>query len=159
MFKHLCLHLTNILEKNLEHTGQSCILLFDEASPLAVVLARAYDAVLPKSAIRIQFDEQKQEAIAKELFALPKDALVILVQSTNFRLSDFRIRLELFHRGIHVIEHNHLAYIPEGQFETFIGALEYHTPEYLDIAERFEQAVSENTEGKVIMRSGAELTF
>ncbi len=64
------------------------------------------------------------------------------MQSTSFRLSDFRIRLELFHRGIDVLEHNHLGYIPEEQFETFIDSLEYHTPEYLDTAKHIEQAIT-----------------
>lgn len=71
------------------------------------------------------------ESIKNELITLPQGAIVILVQSTNFRLSTFRIRLELFHRGIHVVEHNHLAYIPESQFDTFIDALVYRTDEYV----------------------------
>lgn len=56
---------------------------------------------------------------------------MILVQSTNFRLSTFRIRLELFHLGIHVVEFNHLAYIQEDEFDTFTSSLSYQTDEYL----------------------------
>lgn len=81
--------------------------------------------------------EVEIESVKNELIGLPKGSIVILVQSTNFRLSTFRIRLELFHRGIHVIEHNHLAYIPEEQFDTFIHSLEYRTPEYLALEGSF----------------------
>lgn len=77
------------------------------------------------------------ESIKSELLGLPKDSIVILVQSTNFRLSTFRIRLELFNIGVHVIEFNHLAYIKENEFETFEKTLEYHTDSYIDALEKF----------------------
>lgn len=80
-----------------------------------------------------------------------------MVQSTNFRLSTFRIRLELFNRGIHVIEHNHLAYIPEEQFETFYKTLEYRTPEYVrlqnEFAKRFaaaDETIIESFNGDIL---------
>ena len=57
------------------------------------------------------------ESIKQDLLSLPKWSIAILVQSANFRLSTFRIRLELFHRSVHVIEHNHLAYIKEEEFD------------------------------------------
>ncbi len=71
------------------------------------------------------------EILKNELTSLPAWSIVILVQSTNFRLSTFRIRLELFHLGIHVVEFNHLAYILEWEFDTFSSSLIYHTPEYV----------------------------
>ena len=71
------------------------------------------------------------EDIKNALISLPAWSIVILVQSTNFRLSTFRIRLELFHLGIHVVEFNHLAYIPEWEFATFTSSLSYQTDEYV----------------------------
>lgn len=38
------------------------------------------------------------ESIKDALLSLPERSIVVLIQSTNFRLSTFRIRLELFHR-------------------------------------------------------------
>ena len=70
---------------------------------------------------------------------------MILIQSTNFRLSDFRIRLELVHRGVAVAEFNHLAYMRENEFHTFERSLEYHTPEYVR-QERACQVLGENAE-------------
>ena len=66
------------------------------------------------------------------------------MQSTNFRLSTFRIRLELFHLGIHVVEFNHLAYIQEGEFTTFATSLSYQTPEYTRIEDAFRELIEEN---------------
>lgn len=76
-------------------------------------------------------EDPQIEVIKNELLSLPKWSIVVLIQSTNFRLSTFRIRLELFHRGIHVIEFNHLAYIQEQEFDTFIHSLEYRTDFYI----------------------------
>lgn len=79
---------------------------------------------------------EEAESIKNELLLLPAGSIVILIQSSNFRLSTFRIRLELFHRGVHVVEHNHLSYIPESEFETFIRSHEYRTPYYVSEFER-----------------------
>lgn len=88
--------------------------------------------------------DAKIEEIKNELTSLPAGSIVILVQSTNFRLSTFRIRLELFNRGIHVIEHNHLAYIPEEQFDTLTDAFMYRTPEYVRLEKAFEDRITAN---------------
>ncbi len=99
------------------------------------------------------------ESIKNALISLPKGSIVILVQSTNFRLSTFRIRLELFHRGIHVIEHNHLAYIPEEQFETFFDAIQYRTPEYVRLQNEFEKRFEVAKETKIESFNGDILRF
>ncbi len=82
------------------------------------------------------------ESIKSELLGLPKGSIAILVQSTNFRLSTFRIRLELFNIGVHVIEFNHLAYIKENEFETFEKSLAYHREEYIHALEKFSTHIN-----------------
>ena len=78
----------------------------------------------------VKIDPQIED-IKNALISLPAWSIVILAQSTNFRLSTFRIRLELFNIGIHVVEFNHLAYIPESEFITFTTSLSYQTDEYV----------------------------
>ncbi|NRH21614.1 hypothetical protein HOO68_06250 [Candidatus Gracilibacteria bacterium] len=99
------------------------------------------------------------ESLKNELTSLPKGSIVILVQSTNFRLSTFRIRLELFHRGIHVVEFNHLAYIPENQFDTFTTSLVYRTDTYVDLQNYFESLSSQADNTRVQSINGEFLTF
>lgn len=82
------------------------------------------------------------ESIKSELLGLPADSIVILLQSSNFRLSTFRIRLELFNIGVHVIEFNHLAYILEGEFETFEKSITYGTDEYLRQEQAFHACIA-----------------
>ena len=74
----------------------------------------------------------------------------MLSQSTNFRLSTFRIRLELFHRGVHVVEFNHLAYIPENEIDTFTASLAYRTDEYV----RMENVMREKIERNNLINLG-----
>ncbi len=99
------------------------------------------------------------ESIKNELISLPKNSIVVLVQSTNFRLSTFRIRLELFHRWIHVVEHNHLAYIKENEFDTFYNSLVYRTDEYIRLEQQFFHLTKNTTETKIISNNGSVLTF
>lgn len=88
------------------------------------------------------------DLLKNELISLPAWSIVILVQSTNFRLSTFRIRLELFHLGIHVVEFNHLAYIPETEFDTFTTSLVYQTSEYTRVESIFRELITQNNLAK-----------
>lgn len=99
------------------------------------------------------------ESIKNELISLPKWSIVILVQSTNFRLSTFRIRLELFHRWVHVIEFNHLAYIPEHEFDTFEKSLTYRTDEYVRLEKAFRDRISHAENTRIQSVNGDILTF
>jgi aminopeptidase len=99
------------------------------------------------------------ESLKNELISLPAGSIVILVQSTNFRLSTFRIRLELFHLGIHVVEFNHLAYIQDSEFDTFADSLQYRTPEYVRIQNVFEWLMAWAHSTRVQSVNGWILTF
>lgn len=85
--------------------------------------------------------DSQADVIKSELLSLPPGSIVFLVQSTNFRLSAFRIRLELFNIGVHVVEFNHLAYIPEEEFDTFEKTLEYRTDSYIEQLEKFRSYI------------------
>lgn len=99
------------------------------------------------------------ESIKNELISLPAGSIVILVQSTNFRLSTFRIRLELFHRGIHVVEFNHLAYILEQEFDTFETSLLYRTDQYVRLEKAFSDRIKQANTTRIQSVNGEFLTF
>ena len=50
---------------------------------------------------------------------------MVLIQTTNFRLNDFRIRLNLFSKKLKVIEHLHLGRNKPESFEVYINSLKY----------------------------------
>ncbi|MDD5377250.1 MAG: hypothetical protein PHH16_03985 [Candidatus Gracilibacteria bacterium] len=168
---------SDIIHKNLAYSGERIYFLYDTQSPLAVMLSDAYKAVLPENSTIKEFrnppaplfhsenrtdnegTDPEQESIKAELLELPKGSIVILVQSANFRLSTFRIRLELFNIGVHVVEHNHLTYIKKEEFDTFIDCIAYRTPEYVRLLEVFTKLFAEARETRLVSTDGSELIF
>lgn len=87
-------HTKDIINKNIGPISGKYLLIYDTQSTLAKLLRSGYEEVLPEPFESINFEEMG-ENFKSSLISLPKDSLVILIQSTNFRITDFRIRLEL----------------------------------------------------------------
>jgi aminopeptidase len=99
--------------------------VYDSRTALARALVEAYRRNLPDARF-VDFDAVTPQRGAGALFpALAPQDLVVLVQSTNFRLDGFRLRVELFKLGLKVIEHVHLSRMPGAQGEHYIEALAY----------------------------------
>lgn len=155
--------LSDILAKNIRLAPEERILLvYDRQSNLSSILSDAYQNVLaklPNQSEVIDFDERSSEEIINKLFSLPRESLVILVQSTNFRLSEFRIRLELFNKGINCVEHNHLGYILDDQFETFYNCLTYRGDFYRRVSDTIMPMIAASRETLVESENGSILRF
>jgi hypothetical protein len=100
--------------------------VYDKNSTLSKVLYEAYTAQIPE-ALFIDFECNTAEQIRASFENLKPLDLVVLIQSTNFRLDAFRIRVELFKRKIKVLEHPHLGRMKEEEVSHYIDALEYDT--------------------------------
>jgi hypothetical protein len=129
-----CSHITAILTEAFElplgsPDGGRILLVYDELTPLARLLSAAYRRVLPH-ATAIPFEDGAVARIGQAIDSLNPGDLVILVQSTSFRLDAFRIRVHLFERGLKVIEHPHLGRVREEELGTYIAALAYDSPYY-----------------------------
>lgn len=151
----------DILEKNIIVKPVKKVLIYDTQSGLARMMAEAYTEALGPDAVIYDFDQLEVEHVdlKNTLIGLPAGSLVILVQSTNFRLTDFRIRLELFQHGIHCIEHNHLGYLPPTHYRTYIDALKYRTPDYVRCTNLLNEISSDGQGVAIVDRSGARLEF
>ncbi|MBI1821395.1 MAG: hypothetical protein HY036_05600 [Nitrospirae bacterium] len=119
---------------------QPALLVFDEQSPLAKLLAEAYRLVLP-DVKALNFDQVSPEEIFVEVNVLAPKNLVILVQSTSFRLNEFRFRIELFNRALKVIEHPHLSRIRAEEFSSYVEALAYDPAYYRSVGPRLKQRI------------------
>ncbi len=118
-------HLRDILAIAVEHgPAQRALVVYDDRTPLARALTEAYRRNLPDARF-IDFDGATPEDVLAAFRAMGAKDLVVLVQSTNFRLDGFRIRVELFKLGLKVIEHVHLSRMPGSQSEHYIEALAY----------------------------------
>jgi aminopeptidase len=149
------LHLQNIIQKNIGPITGKYVLIYDTESTLSKLLKDWYESILGEKLESKVFDPCDTEFKAN-LITLPRGSLIILVQSTNFRITDFRIRLELFQYWIHCVEHNHLGYYPDEQVETYINSLEYRTPEYI-AATKLLTEITEYTEINTIYGSNGEV--
>jgi hypothetical protein len=91
----------NILEKNLNilekpYSDNEIILIYDLESPLSKLVSEAYIKNLENIYSEvIDINTVDKDELIKRLWSLKENSTVILVQSTNFRLDNFRIRLQL----------------------------------------------------------------
>ena len=91
---------------------------------LLSILTAAYRAALPNARF-IDFDTTAKEEVIAMFSTMQPSDLVVLIQSSNFLLNEFRIRLHLFQQKLKVIEHTHLHRNTEEQWEVYINALAY----------------------------------
>lgn len=136
---------------------KAALLVFDRQSLLARELADGYREALP-SATCIDFDATTPEAVRAAIDALSPGDLVVLVQSTSFRLNEFRFRLELFNRSLAVIEHPHLARMAENEIDTYIDALAYDPNYYRTVGPKLK-AMIDNAKRVVVSCDGTELVY
>lgn len=123
-------NIRDILTLAVEHTeNHSAIIVWDGQCALSIALAKAYRRCLPEATF-IDFDAVTPEQVRAEFERLSPSDLVVLIQSTSFRLDAFRIRVELFKRALKVIEHPHLSRMPGDQGLLYIESLAYD-PAYI----------------------------
>lgn len=133
------------------------LLVYDLQSPLSRVLAEAYKAVLPQARI-LDFDQAGPDATKDALNACQAGDLVVMVQSTNFRLNEFRIRIELFARGLKVVEHVHVNRIPPTQEHLYIASLGFHPEKDGALGARLKELVERCASVRVLC-NGTELRY
>lgn len=118
-------NLRDILTLAIEHTpAQSALVVWDAQCDLSIALTEAYRRCLPDATF-IDFNSIAQESVLAAFEQLKPGDLVVLIQSTSFRLDAFRIRVELFKRSLKVVEHPHLSRMPGEEALLYIASLAY----------------------------------
>ncbi|MBB5607956.1 MULTISPECIES: hypothetical protein [unclassified Janthinobacterium] len=136
---------------------EPALVVCDKRSWLNVVLTEAYRLALPDATF-IDFDEVTPEAVLAAFAALPAGSLVVLIQSTSFRLEAFRIRIELFKRGLKVIEHVHLSRMPGVQGLHYIASLAYDPAYYRGVGHALKERIDRARHG-MVDSGGEQLIF
>src|SRR5690606_18532599 len=85
---------------------------------------------------------------------LEPSSLVVLIQSENFRVEAFRIRVELFKRGLKVIEHPHLARMRGPEASRYVESLAYDPGYYRTVGRALKERIDRAQSGEVA--SGGE---
>lgn len=147
-------HARDILALAFEHrASRGSVVVFDRRSGLARILAEAYRRCLP-GAVRIDFDAVSPEAVRAALDPLVPGDLAVLVQSSNFRLESFRLRVELFKRGLKVIEHPHLERMRGEQIGWYLDSLAYDPAYYRGVGGALKERI--DRAGSGLVDSGGE---
>ncbi|MET3105330.1 aminopeptidase [Oxalobacteraceae bacterium GrIS 2.11] len=153
------LHIHNILSIAFEHTAQhTAVIVFDQRCELAQILAKAYQRNLP-GAHYIDFDLVTPDFVLSAFTPLVPGDLVVLIQSTNFRLEAFRLRVELFKLQLKVIEHPHLARMSAEQVPCYIDALAYDPDYYRGVGRALKQRIDQAQRAVVHSGAGTQLFF
>ncbi len=151
-------HLREVLAVVVEHgPAQQALVVHDNRTGLARALAEGYRRNLPEARF-IDFDSVTPQVVLAAFRGMAGSDLVVLVQSTNFRLEAFRIRVELFKLGLKVIEHVHLSRMPGEQGEHYIEALAYDSAYYRGVGRALKARIDQASRA-VVHSGGEQLVF
>jgi aminopeptidase len=133
------------------------VVVYDSRCDLAVALTAAYRHCLPAASF-IDFDAVTPETVLAAFVPLAASDLVVLIQSTSFRLEAFRIRVELFKRSLKVIEHLHLSRMPGTQALNYLDSLAYDPAYYRGVGYALKARIDRAQSG-VVYSGGERLLF
>lgn len=126
------------------------LVVYDNDFGLTQLLTSAYKSVLTDNADFVDFNSKTREEIIDLFNSLQKDDLVVLIQSTNFLLNEFRIRLHLFNLGLRVVEHMHLARNDESVWDVYVNSLEYDKNWLPVIAPKLKSVLDQSKKLRII---------
>lgn len=132
-------------------------MVWDAHCDLAIALTEAYRRCLPDATF-FEFDSNAAQSVLTAFEQLAPGDLVVLIQSTSFRLDAFRIRVELFKRSLKVIEHPHLARMCGGEALTYIDSLAYD-PDYFRGVGNGLKSRLDGAQAGIIDSGGEQLVF
>jgi aminopeptidase len=162
MFKELTDRAAKNIRAILEHAIQyqapaRAVVIFDTETPLARLVTEAYRIAMPDASF-VEFSQTTPDEILKIIYSLQPRDLVLLVQSSNFRLNEFRIRIELFKRSLKTIEHTHLERMTEEQFPVYIDSLAYDPSYYRPLGKALKEKLA-HAKDIVVECAGTRLVY
>lgn len=137
-------------------SAPSWTVVFDENSTAAKALVSAYREVLPM-ANYIAYTGENGTEISDYLHTLARESVVALIQSSNFRLSKHRIRVELAHLSIHTVEYARLNYIRDEEIPQWMDAFTPRTELYEELSDKIEAHMIGAKNLEIISVGGATL--
>ncbi|CAF1071310.1 unnamed protein product [Rotaria sordida] len=136
-------------------------ILYDEDVELTQILTAAY-ADIANEHTNIDFtnfNHHTADDILAHLATLKANDCVILIQSQQFRLNEYRIRLELFKRNIKTIEHLHLNIIKPEEYKNYVESLAFSPVKYRDLALRIKDKLDKCQKVLVECQDGSQCEY
>ncbi|MGL1934114.1 MAG: hypothetical protein OCD01_03810 [Fibrobacterales bacterium] len=148
-------YISGCIEHSMLYTNENnALVVYDTDSSLSRLLCEAYKKALP-DAQYVDFTTTDKNDILSIFESLNEKDFVVLIQSTNFRLNEFRIRLNLFEKRIKVIEYVQLRRLVGAHAEWFIDSLEYDKEYYHTVGRGLKEIIDSAPDGFV--DSGGEV--
>jgi len=142
-------HLRDVLAIALRHgPAHAALVVYDTRCDLARALAEGYRRNLPDATF-LDFDQAGPDQVLAAFRRMAPSDLAVLIQSTNFRLEAFRIRVELFKLGLKVIEHVHLSRMPGAQGEHYIESLAYDPAYYRTVGKALKERIDSASTARI----------
>jgi hypothetical protein len=140
------------------HTApHQALIVYDTRTDLNRALTEAYRRAVPDARF-VDFDSITPDQVLAAFATLAAGDLVVLIQSSSFRLEAFRIRIELFKRGLKVIEHVHLSRMPGEQGLAYIESLAYDPAYYRGVGHALKARI-DRAASAVVDSGGERLVF
>jgi hypothetical protein len=156
------LNAKNILINNYKIESKNKVLaIYDKESNLSNLLEHAFSFAtkeLENKYESIDFNSNSQEKILKQIEQYNKEDIVILIQSTSFRVSNYRWRNELCNLGFKVIEFGHLNKM-DNEVENFIESLTDDFNHYNEISTKLMNNLEKSNEIKIISTDNSQIIF
>lgn len=146
--------LTLAFEHSAEHAA---VIVWDAQCDLAMALTEAYRRCLPDATF-IEFGNLSPDEVLAAFERLSPKDLVVLIQSTSFRLNEFRLRVELFKRSLKVIEHPHLSRMIGDEALLYIDSLAYDPVYFRGVGNALKSRFDSAQVG-IIESGGEQLIF
>ncbi len=137
-------NVTDILTIAIEKKAHERVLVvYDKEYELTEIITEAYRNAVPDAEF-IDFNAVTKDVVISAFDAMSPRDIVVLIQSTDFRLNEFRIRIHLFQKKLKVIDHLHLVRNTPDSWETYINAIAYDPDWYRTMGHRLK-FILENT--------------
>lgn len=137
---------------------EPALIIYDTECPLASVLADAYCSSLPQAQV-IEISTVDNDTVMAAFAAQPAGALIVLIQSTHFRLDAYRLRVQLFAQGLKVIEHVHLSRMINDEATHYIASLAYDADYYRGTGAALQAKMASAPHAKLISGNGDVLHY
>jgi aminopeptidase len=131
-------NIQDILQHSVKITpANRALVIYDTEYELTNILTAGYITAFENLQTTVEYhdfntltDSGTDHTKVKQLFDnLSPGDLVVLIQTSNFRLNDFRIRIQLFAQHLRVIEHGRLYRNSPDTFDVYLNSLKYDTDE------------------------------
>ena len=156
-------NLSDILTNQFGMTPDTGVMVIhDTQSPLSSLITQAYRKVLSgrTNAYFVDYDSLPPADIIAQIHSSMRPGdIAVLVQSTSFRVSAYRWRLDLFDRKLKVIEHMRLSYMSEEEIPTYIRSLKDESAWLRPMAEKLRDLLTRTTHIKIECVGGSILTY